>query len=305
MDVLIVGGGVFVGRAIIEAALAQSHHVTAFSRGNSPLPQPERIETILGDRHQDLARLTGRHWDTVIDTCAYRPGDVTSLHAAISATTAHYTLISSISAYADQAKFGLTESAVLAAPLSDPGPGITRENYGPLKAEAERAAEAFGRTLIIRPGIIAGPFDPTDRFTYWVDLIPQQTDFIVPEALAESPVQIIDARDLAPWSIGRIEARTTGAFNVVGPQFLTPMREHAGVRGRWSRKIDKTDPALGRSTRRRRSRLIHRIPLVSSDHVTPKRTLSSDWPTGLVHGPPNPAHQRNRPRHRALVLAIR
>jgi 2'-hydroxyisoflavone reductase len=248
MQILIIGGGIFVGRALIEAALAQGHQVTAFSRGNSPLPRADEIQSILGDRHQDLSALTGQHWDAVIDTCAYRPEDVTALHAAIGSQTGHYTLISSISAYADKRSAGLTESSPLAAALANPGPGVTPENYGPLKAEAERAAAVFAQTLIIRPGIIAGPYDPTDRFTYWVDLIGQLTDLVVPVALPDSPVQIIDARDLASWLIKLIEAQVTGAFNAVGPQTETTLQSLltaiARSLGRPLKLHPKTDDAL-------------------------------------------------------------
>ena len=217
MRILIIGGGVFVGRALIEAALAQGHEVTAFSRGNSPLPRANEIESIVGDRNQNLSGLANRDWDAVIDTCAYRPAEVQSLFDAIGSCNQHYTLISSISAYAHPDKVGLTEDNALSAPLAHPGPGITAENYGPLKAEAEAIAAQFPQSLIVRPGIIAGPYDPTDRFTYWVHLIERLSSIMVPSGLSDTPIQIIDGRDLASWIITRIEVGATGAFNAVGP----------------------------------------------------------------------------------------
>jgi 2'-hydroxyisoflavone reductase len=217
MHILIIGGGVFVGRALIEAALQQGHQVTAFSRGNSPLPRADEIQSIVGDRNTDLSGLAGQQWDAVIDTCAYRPEEVRSLLDAIGSRTKHYTLISSVSTYADPAKVGLTENDNLSAPLEDPGPGITAKNYGPLKAAAEQIAATFPQSLIVRPGIIAGPNDPTDRFTYWVNLIEYQSPILIPTGLPEAPVQIIDVRDLAEWIITQIGRGTIGPFNAIGP----------------------------------------------------------------------------------------
>lgn len=224
MKILIIGGGVFVGRALIHAALAAGHEVTAFSRGRSPLPCADRITTVPGDRENpaDLAPLAAHPWDAVIDTCAYRPHHVELLHAALGPSTRHHTLISSISVYADPTTAGLNEDAPLAAPLDDPGEGITARNYGPLKAACDRAAlAAYAAPLIIRPGIIAGPHDPTDRFTYWVDLIHRQARVVVPDDLPPAPIQLIDARDLAAWTIRLIEDNVSGPFNALGP--TTPL----------------------------------------------------------------------------------
>ncbi len=163
MNILIIGGGVFLGRALVEAGLTKSHQITTFPRGNSPLPRATEIESIIGDRNHDLGRLTGRSWDAVIDTCAYRPEEVASLREAIGGHVGHYTLISSVSTYANPTLIGLSETDVLCDPLPEPGSDITVKNYGPLKAEAEFAAASFAQTFIVRPGIIAGPYDPTDQ----------------------------------------------------------------------------------------------------------------------------------------------
>ncbi len=226
MKILVVGGGVFVGRALIETAVAAGHTVTAFSRGNSPLPCADQIEHLTGDRDApaDLAQLNGGAWDAVIDTCAYRPAAVTTLHAALGGRGGRFCLISSISAYADFPIAGAREDTPLAASIDQPGESITPANYGPLKADCERAAlHAFSDPLVIRPGIIAGPHDPTDRFTYWVNLVCQSSRLVVPETLPDQAIQLIDARDLAAWIIRLLEASVSGTFNAVGPREPTTM----------------------------------------------------------------------------------
>lgn len=248
MHILIIGGGVFVGRALIESALQQGHQVTAFSRGNSPLPRTDEIQSIIGDRNTDLSGLAGQQWDAVIDTCAYRPEEVRSLLDTIGSNTQHYTLISSVSTYADPAKIGLKEDDNLSALPENPGPNITAENYGPLKAAAEQIAATFPQSLIVRPGIIAGPYDPTDRITYWVNLIERQSTILVPAGLPDTPIQFIDVRDLAEWIITQIEHGTIGAFNAVGPAQPMTMGEmftsFAAALGKKVTVIEKSPEAL-------------------------------------------------------------
>ena len=289
MNILIIGGGVFVGRALVEAALAQGHQLTTFSRGNSPLPRATEIESIIGDRNQDLNKLVGRKWDAVIDTCAYRPEEVASLFQAIGAATAHYTLISSISAYADPARVDLSETHALSESLTEPGPEITAKNYGPLKAAAELAAAAFAQTLIIRPGIIAGPYDPTDRMTYWVNLIEQQSHILVPTGLPSCPIQLIDVRDLANWVITQIERSATGAYNAIGPhapitlgEMFTAMADGLGKSITIAERPPDAITALGANPK---TDFPLHIPVESEQRGLFQVSGQKAWASGLVNRP--------------------
>lgn len=219
MKLLILGGTVFLGRALVDAALARGHAVTLFHRGkHNPDLFPE-VERILGDRNTDLSLLDGREWDAVIDTCGYFPRQVRESASRLASATRNYTFISSISVYADFKTPGMDESAPVGR-LEDPSiEEITPESYGPLKALCEEAAEEAmpGRTLNIRPGLIVGPHDPSDRFTYWPLRVARGGEVLAPEG-PEAPVQIIDVRDLAEWNLRMVEEGRTGLFNATGPE---------------------------------------------------------------------------------------
>ena len=218
MNLLILGGTVFLGRHLVEAALARGHAVTLFNRGqHNPDLFPE-VERLRGDRDGDLQALEGRRWDAVVDTCGYVPRVVRASAEMLAPNVDHYTFISSISVYADTSKPGIDEQAPVGT-LDDPTTEeVTGESYGPLKALCEQAAEATmpGRVLNIRPGLIVGPHDPTDRFTYWVRRVAEGGEVLAPGD-PDAPVQVIDARDLAGWTIRMIEQRQTGVFNATGP----------------------------------------------------------------------------------------
>lgn len=215
MRILIVGGTVFLGRALMYAALAKGHEVTLLNRGKSGGPVPPGVERLTADRNEDLSMLRGREWDAVIDTCGYYPRQVRALLAALSGQP-HYTFVSSATAYADHSHAGLTESSPLSDPLMDDAiTTITGENYGPLKSACESVAGEGA--LLIRPGIIVGPHDPTGRFAYWVRRFGAPDEFLAPGD-GDVPLQIIDARDLAEWMLGLIEQRMVGALNAVGPE---------------------------------------------------------------------------------------
>ena len=184
MKILIIGGTVFLGRHLVEAALSRGHEVTLFNRGRrNPDLFPE-IEKIFGDRNSDLNALAGRRWDAVIDTCGYLPGAVRAAAELLSGSVEQYTFISSISVYEDRTRPGTNEDSPLckltdeqvreaeAVELADPIIAVNYgEMYGGLKALCERAAEEAmpDRTLVIRPGLIVGPHDYSDRFAYWVN----------------------------------------------------------------------------------------------------------------------------------------
>lgn len=218
MKILVIGGGIFVGRAVLEAALARGHTVTVFNRGKATAAFPPGVEWIKGDRDADLGALQGRKWDAVIDTCAYLPRQVESLLQALAGRMGHYQLVSSVSAYASLAEPGADEGRPT-APALDPVPlQMTPETYGPLKSMCEHAALRAGPpgTSLIRPGIIVGPWDPTGRFTYWVRRLAAGGEVLAPGDPA-SPLQVIDVRDVAALMVAVVEAGRAGACNAVGP----------------------------------------------------------------------------------------
>lgn len=221
MRLLIVGGTVFLGRATVEAAQARGHEITLFHRGkHNPDIFPD-VERILGDRYENLDRLDGRKWDAVIDTCGYFPRIVKMSAERLADKTDHYTFISSISVYANFDKAGMNEDGPLGT-LEDPTiEEVTAESYGPLKVLCEQAAEQAmpGRVLNIRPGLIVGPHDPSDRFTYWPLRVAKGGDVLAP-VKPDIAVQLIDVRDLAEWNIRMIEAGKTGVYNATGPDYV-------------------------------------------------------------------------------------
>jgi 2'-hydroxyisoflavone reductase len=219
MRLLIVGGTGFIGRRLVEAALARGHELTLFNRGiTDPTLFPE-AEHLRGDRREgDLESLAGHRFDAVVDTCGYFPREVEALAHRLATATDHYTFISSLSVFPDPVARGTDESAPVAELEGPPPDEITSaEVYGALKARCERAAEAAlpGRVLAVRPGVVAGPHDPTDRFTYWPRRISEGGRVL--GARHDQPVQLIDVRDLAAWIVHSAEARLTGTFNAVGP----------------------------------------------------------------------------------------
>ncbi len=218
MRLLIIGGSVFLGRALAAEARTRGHELTLFNRGLA-MPTPEHgVKLIRGDRNGDLQELQGGTWDAVMDTCGYFPRQVRCLLATLAGRVGHYTFVSTVSAYADLSRSGLTEADVLGRIADETTETVTMQTYGPLKALGEAAAEQAlpGRTLIVRPGIIAGPFDPTDRFAYWVERLAQGGEVLAPGDPARA-VQLIDVRDLAMWILAMVETRETGVFNAVGP----------------------------------------------------------------------------------------
>lgn len=226
MKVLIIGGTVFLGRHLVEAAMSRGHDVTLFNRGqHNPDLFPE-VEKIRGDRDGGLDALQGRTWDAVVDTCGYVPRVVSASSEALADASAHYTFISTISVYPNVSKPGIDESSQVGTLDDESTEEVTGETYGPLKALSEQAAEAAmpGRTLIIRPGLIVGPFDPTDRFTYWPERVAYGGEILAP-GTPQRPIQFIDVRDLAEWNIRMVEAGETGVYNADGPDRTLPIAE--------------------------------------------------------------------------------
>jgi 2'-hydroxyisoflavone reductase len=217
MKILILGGTLFLGRHLVEAALARGHEVTLFNRGKTnPGLYPE-VEELHGDRSSDLSALVGRAWEVVIDTSGYVPRHVRATAELVGETARHYTFVSSMSVY-PSFEPGTDEDAPLAQ-LEDEGvETVTGETYGGLKALCEQAVEAVmpGRALHARAGLIVGPYDPINRFPYWVERVPRGGEVLAP-GHPSRPLQLIDARDLSNWLIEQAERGTAGAFNLTGP----------------------------------------------------------------------------------------
>lgn len=218
MRILILGGTIFVGRALVEEALKRGHEITLFNRGKHNPGLFPQVETIIGDRTEDLSPLAGKTWDAVIDTCGYLPSVVKKSAEFLSDAAGAYVFISSISVYSDFSKPGVDEKSVLGV-LADPNvTEVNGETYGPLKVLCEQAAEAAmpGRVLTIRPGLIVGPHDPTDRFTYWPLRVAKGGEVLSPDR-PDLPVQFIDVRDLAAWTLTMVESGVRGIFNADSP----------------------------------------------------------------------------------------
>ncbi len=218
MKILVIGGTHFVGRHFVDAALARGHEITLFNRGKSGDVFPN-VENLRGDREGDLSVLKGRHWDAVVDTCGYVPRVVRLSAELLQNQVDRYLFISTISVYDVMDRPGENESARLQT-LDDPTTEeITGGSYGGLKVLCEQVVEALygDRALNVRPGMIVGPHDPTDRYTYWDVRTAKGGEILVPGS-ADRPVQMIDARDLGAFMVRLLENNAKGAFNATGPE---------------------------------------------------------------------------------------
>jgi 2'-hydroxyisoflavone reductase len=243
LRILILGGTGFIGPYEVRYALSRGHKVTTFNRGKThPGELPKEVEQLIGDRNGQLDALRNRQWDVVIDDPTTPPAWVRDAAQILKGNVERYVFISTISVYADTSQ-GVDETAPLA---KYDGPDPYKETieavkasgyktYGPLKALSEHEVEKWfpGKALIIRPGLIVGPGDPTDRFTYWPVRIDRGGEVLAPGKPSD-PMQFIDARDLAEWTIRMAENRDTGIYNATGP--ATPL-EMGGM-------LDKIKDAL-------------------------------------------------------------
>ncbi len=218
MKILILGGTMFLGRWLVEAALQRGHEVTLFNRGKTNPDLFPQVGKITGDRSQSVAALEGRRWEAVIDTSGYVPRIVRMAVEQLKDQVDHYTFISSISAYKDMSQPGTDENAPVATLEDESTETVTGDTYGALKALCEQTVQQVmpGRALVIRPGLIVGPHDPTDRFTYWPVRVARGGDVLAP-GRPERQIQIIDVRDLAEWNIRMIEGKQVGVYNATGP----------------------------------------------------------------------------------------
>jgi 2'-hydroxyisoflavone reductase len=219
MRILILGGTVFLGRALAVAALEAGHELTMLNRGTHAVDFGAPVEHLRGDRAAELDLPAGRTWDAVVDTSGYTPTAVGRSARALSRAAGHYTFVSSVSVNRLDGEGRVDEDTEVLALPEGAGEEVTDETYGPLKAlcEAEVETEFEGRALIVRPGMIVGPHDPTDRFTYWPDRMRAGGKVLAPGD-PDREVQLIDARDLAGWMLAMVERDGVGTFVATGPE---------------------------------------------------------------------------------------
>jgi 2'-hydroxyisoflavone reductase len=226
LRILILGGTGFTGPYQVRYALSRGHKVTTFNRGKThPAELPNEVEQLIGDRNGQLDALKNRQWDAAIDNPTTLPAWVRDAALILKGNVGRYVFMSTISVYGE-VKTGPDERAPTEKYEGADAYNETLEamkasgykTYGPLKALSEREAEKWfpGKTLIIRPGLIVGPRDETDRFTYWPVRIDRGGEVLAPGS-PDDPVQFIDARDLAEWTIRMVENREIGIYNATGP----------------------------------------------------------------------------------------
>lgn len=228
MKLLLLGGTKFLGYHLVRSAMRAGHEVTLFNRGLSAAAGdvPAGVQTLIGDRDGGLSALAGQKWDVVIDTSGYVPRIVRQSAELLRDAVDRYIFISSVSVYAHLDRPGVDErGAVLQLPVGEADSEDVPLHYGALKAACEAALESLlpARTLVVRPGLIVGPQDPTDRFTYWPSRIRRGGETLAP-GRPDAGVQFIDARDLADWIVRLAERRAVGIYNAVGSSDRLDMR---------------------------------------------------------------------------------
>jgi 2'-hydroxyisoflavone reductase len=223
--ILILGGTGFLGPALVELAQPRGHTLTLFNRGKTRPGLFPDVEKLHGDRDGNLQALEGRQWDAVIDTSGYVPRIVKASAELLAPNVGHYLFVSTISVYKDMSHSGIDEDAPVATVENEKTEDVS-QHYGALKALSEKAAQAAmpGRVAVVRPGLIVGPGDHTDRFTYWPVRVAQGGEVLAPGDGAD-PVQFIDVRDLAAFILGLVERGEKGTFNATGPANTLTMRE--------------------------------------------------------------------------------
>jgi 2'-hydroxyisoflavone reductase len=215
MRILILGGTRFIGLHMTALALQRGHTLTFFNRGKTKTDRYPEVERIKGDRNGEIEGLKGREWDAVIDNSGYVPRHVKLSAELLAPGIKQYVFVSSISVYPDFS-VARDEKSPVGKLADETIEKVDGETYGPLKALCEQAAERAvpGRTTVIRPGLIVGPDDNTDRFTYWPARAARGGGFAAPGSPGDA-FQIIDARDLAAFTLNAVENNHTGTYNLV------------------------------------------------------------------------------------------
>ena len=226
LNILILGGTGFTGPEQVEYAIARGHRVTLFNRNKTrPGYFKGRVaEELVGDLNNDTSALKGRTFDVVLDNPTTFPAWVRNAAQQLAGNVKHYIFQSTTSVYSDQSIIGLDEQSPVAALPADVDPYTldpqhASRYYGALKVKAEQevARQYPGMWTVVRPCLIVGPMDRTDRFTYWPARIDAGGEILAPDK-PEDPCQFIDVRDLAEFSVRLAEARVLGTFNVIGPE---------------------------------------------------------------------------------------
>jgi 2'-hydroxyisoflavone reductase len=217
LRLLVLGGTRFIGPHFVEQALAHGHQVTLFNRGKTNPGRVSNVEVLHGDRNGQLDSLKDRQWDAVLDTSAFVPRIVKLSAELLAPSVSHYVYVSSISAYATFAQAN-DETSPTGKMEDETVEKIDENTYGPLKVLCEQMAERImpGKVTVLRPGLIVGPDDNTDRFTYWPARVARGGEVMAPGTRADE-IQVIDVRDLAAFALRCIEQRTLGIFNLVSP----------------------------------------------------------------------------------------
>jgi 2'-hydroxyisoflavone reductase len=233
LNILILGGTGFTGPHQVRYALERGHKITLFNRGRRPQQWPREVEELTGDRATgDVTALKDRSWDVCIDNPTSVPYWVRDVGEVLAGKVDQYIFISTISVYADNSQPGMDETGKLAEYQGEDVLKETRDSlmanmelYGPMKAASEAQAHKYfkDKTTIIRPGLIVGPGDETDRFSYWPVRIERGGEVLAPSLNGADPVQFIDARDLAEWTVRMAEARAYGIYNATGPNYEMSM----------------------------------------------------------------------------------
>ncbi len=218
LKILILGGTRFLGPHEVEYALARGHEVTLFNRGKSRKDPVPGVENLRGDRNDDLKALEGRSWDVVIDNSAHVPRWVRTASEVLEGNVGRYLFISSTGVYFPYEVANKNEDTPVSDDVEPNMEEVTDSSFGPLKVLCEREAEKWfpGRTTVVRPHLIVGPGDNSDRFTYWPRRIARGGEVLCP-GNPDDPVQIIDVRDLARFIILCLEEGKSGIFNGAGP----------------------------------------------------------------------------------------
>lgn len=222
MEILVLGGTQFVGRHIVEELVRAGHSVSVLNRGKTKDELPEQVERLRCDRDHGLAgleSLTGRGWDVCIDVSGYTARQVRSSAEKLRPNVGHYVFISAVSVYGDPPCGPVYESHPRLPTADEDVTEVTGETYGPLKVTCENIVQDLfaGRCALLRPQIVAGPYDPFDRFSYWVRRAGQDGEMLAPGDGSDY-LQYIDAGDLARFTRIVCEQGIEGAFNLSGPR---------------------------------------------------------------------------------------
>jgi 2'-hydroxyisoflavone reductase len=218
LKILILGGTNFLGPHLTEELQERGHEVTLFNRGTQDPSLFPNVEMLQGNRDGDLDALKNRCWDAIIDTSGHLPRFVEASSKILSTATNHYTFISTVGIYENFHSFNIDENYPLAKLADKTNEEINEKTYGALKASCEKVIEQHfaDHFLVIRPGLIVGPRDPTNRFSYWPLRIMEGGKILAPGSSTQT-LQFIDVRDLAKWVVSMVERQETGFYNATGP----------------------------------------------------------------------------------------